>query len=93
MLRGCCPTIIMSTLFPETLTREQYFVRFLIWCVVFVVVSALLFPMVKTLGIPHWLPFLVVVPMFIMRFPVSGDPKMSGHRLVPRGVFCYFWFR
>ena len=65
----------MNTLFPERLARLQYLVRFLIWFVAFTVVSALLFSMVKAFGIPDWLPFIVVVPLFLMRFPCLDIPR------------------
>jgi len=62
-------------LFPETLTRLQYLIRFLIWAFVFLVVSALLFPMIKAFGIPDWLPFVIIVPLFLMRFPCLDIPR------------------
>ena len=65
----------MSALFPETLTRLQYLIRFLIWIVIYMVVAALLFPMVKAFGIPAWLPFVIFVPMLLMRFPCLDIPR------------------
>jgi hypothetical protein len=65
----------MSTLFPETLARVRYLIRFVIWSGIFLVVSALLFPMVKVFGIPDWLPFIIVVPLFLMRFPCLDIPR------------------
>jgi|SRR6516162_2741723 uncharacterized membrane protein YhaH (DUF805 family) len=65
----------MNTVFPETVTRLQYLVRFVIWSGIFLVVSALLFPMVKAFRIPDWLPFLIVVPLFFMRFPCLDIPR------------------
>src|SRR6476661_6899291 len=66
----------METLFPETLTRIQYLVRWLIFAVTFLVVGALLFPLRKALGLPHWLPFIIIVPLLLMRFPCLDIPRL-----------------
>ena len=78
----------MSALFPETLTRLQYLIRFLIWIVISMVVAALLFPNGE--GVRY--PGVAAVRHFRSRvsyeISVSGYPEMSGHGLVSVASFA-----
>jgi uncharacterized membrane protein YhaH (DUF805 family) len=65
----------MKTLFPQKLKRLEYFVRWLVFLVIVAVVAALLLPLPKYVGVPHWLPFIVVVPLFLLRFPCLDIPR------------------
>jgi len=65
----------MNSLFPWTLTRLQYLVRLLIYIVIFGTVSALLVYTVKAFGAPVWLVFIIVIPLFVLRFPCLDIPR------------------
>src|SRR2546421_10359747 len=77
----------MRALFPETLTRLQYLIRFLIWIVISMVVAALLF----TDGEGVRYPGVAAVRHFrssvSYEISVSGCPKMSGHGMVSVASF------
>ena len=65
----------MNLLFPETLARLQYFLRLLIWLVIFLVACALLFPLVHKLGAPDWVAYLIATPVYLMRLPCLDIPR------------------
>jgi uncharacterized membrane protein YhaH (DUF805 family) len=66
----------MQTLFPETLTRLQYLVRFLIFMVAFVVVSMLLYFGFKAVGLADSVFPLIVIALVLMRFPCLDIPRL-----------------
>jgi hypothetical protein len=62
-------------LFPERIERLDYFLRWLLFFILGSVVAAFLLPLPKYIGIPHWLPFVVVILLFLLRFPCADIPR------------------
>ena len=66
----------MKTLFPETLERLQYFVRWLVYLLTVLVVCAFLLPLPKHVGLPVWMPLVLVLPLIAARFPCLDIPRL-----------------
>lgn len=67
----------METLFPETLTRLQYLVRFLVFAVAFFIVSTLLYFAFKAVGLGNSSLFpIIVIGLILMRFPCLDIPRL-----------------
>ena len=66
----------MKTLFPETLPRLPYFIRWLVYLVVVLVVTALLLPLPKYVGLPAWVPLIIILPLVAARFPCLDIPRL-----------------
>jgi hypothetical protein len=65
----------MKALFPEKLERLQYFIRWLIYLVSVAVIAAFLLPLPKFIGVPTWLPLIVIIPLILLRFPCLDIPR------------------
>lgn len=68
-------TTTARKLFPEKIERLDYLLRWLVWLILVAVVPAFLFPLPKYIGIPHWLPFVVAILLFLLRFPCADIPR------------------
>ncbi len=66
---------IMKTLFPEKLERLQYFIRLLIYFVSTLVSVAFLVPLGNFIGVPIWLPIILIILVFLLRFPCLDIPR------------------
>ena len=66
----------MKKLFPESLERQPYFIRWLIWLVAVLIIAAYLMPLVKYYGFLHWLPFFIIFPLASLRFPCMDIPRL-----------------
>jgi uncharacterized membrane protein YhaH (DUF805 family) len=65
----------MKRLFPEKLERLQYFIRLLIYFVLTLVSVAFLAPLGNFIGVPVWLPIIVIILVFFLRFPCLDIPR------------------
>jgi uncharacterized membrane protein YhaH (DUF805 family) len=65
----------MKTLFPEKLERLQYFIRWLIYLVGVLVIAAFILPLPHFLGIPRWLPAVIVILLALLRIPCLDIPR------------------
>ncbi len=68
-------TTTTRKLFPEKIGRLDYFLRWLLFLILVPVVAAFLLPLPKYIGIPEWLPFVVVILLFLLRFPCADIPR------------------
>jgi uncharacterized membrane protein YhaH (DUF805 family) len=80
----------MKTLFPEKLERLQYFIRLLIYFVSVAVIAALLLPLANVIGVPAWLPFIVIVPLFLLKIPCLDIPRFRNMGWSPWLVLLFF---
>jgi len=66
----------MSTIFPWTLERGDYFVRWLIWFVTVLVTPLIVLPLVKSGVCPEGLFVVVIMLIFLSRFPCADIPRL-----------------
>ena len=62
-------------LFPDKVKRLDYALRLIIWFIGVPVIAAFLLPLPKYLGIPEWLPFVIVILLIPLRFPCADVPR------------------
>jgi uncharacterized membrane protein YhaH (DUF805 family) len=65
----------METLFPETLTRLRYLVRFLIFVAAFMIVGTLFYFIFNAIGLAHSLFPIIIIALILMRFPCLDIPR------------------
>ncbi|MGH7992376.1 MAG: cytochrome c oxidase assembly factor Coa1 family protein [Limisphaerales bacterium] len=80
----------MKALFPHTLERLQYFIRLLIYFVSVSVIAAVLLPLANVIGIPAWLPLIVIIPLILLRFPCLDIPRFRSMGWSPWLVLLFF---
>jgi uncharacterized membrane protein YhaH (DUF805 family) len=66
----------MKMLFPETLARLPYFVRWLAYLFTLLVVNALLLPLHAYVGLPVWAVVIIVLPLMVAKFPCLDIPRL-----------------
>jgi hypothetical protein len=62
-------------LFPDKLQRLDYALRLIMWFIGVPVIAAFLLPLPKYIGIPQWLPFVVIILLVPLRFPCADIPR------------------
>ncbi len=65
----------METLFPDTLTRLQYLVRFSIFAFAFMVISILLYFSFNAIGLAHSVFPWIVILLILLRIPCLDVPR------------------
>jgi hypothetical protein len=80
----------MKTLFPQTLKRLDYALRFVLWFIGVPVIAAFLLPLPKYIGIPEWLPIVIIILLIPLRFPCADIPRFRSFGWSPWLVLLLF---
>jgi uncharacterized membrane protein YhaH (DUF805 family) len=80
----------MRALFPEKLERLQYFVRLLLYFISVAIIAAFLLPLTKSVGIPPWLPLVIIILLVLLRFPCLDMPRFRSMGWSPWLVLLFF---
>lgn len=66
---------INQQFFPTKVGRLDYVIRWVIYLAGVMILAALILPAPRSLGIPQWTVFIILIPLFLIRIPFMDVPR------------------